>query len=120
MSKIKPLNYNIPSDISSSAFFIVLTALVKNSKLIIKDVNINPSRTGVVTILRKMGVKISFKNKKIYNLKKKADICIKSSENLKGINCPTKLNSSAIDEFLLIFLVAAKAKESQNLKIWEN
>ena len=116
VSKIKPLNYNIPSDISSSAFFIVLTALSKNSKLIIKDVNINPSRTGVVTILRKMGVKISFKNKKIYNGEKNADIWIKSSENLKGINCPTKLNSSAIDEFLLIFLVAAKLKEVSKFK----
>ena len=116
VSKIEPLNYNIPSDISSSAFFIVLTALSKNSKLIIKDVNVNPSRTGVVTILRKMGVKISFKNKKVYNGEKKADIWIKSSENLKGINCPTKLNSSAIDEFLLIFLVAAKAKGVSKFK----
>ena len=116
VSKVKPLNYNIPSDISSSAFFIVLTALSKNSKLIIKNVNINPSRTGVVTILRKMGVKISFKNKKIYNGEKKADIYIKSSVTLKGINCPTKLNSSAIDEFLLIFLVAAKAKGVSKFK----
>ena len=88
----------------------------KNSKLIIKDVNINPSRTGVVTILRKMGVKISFKNKKIYKGEKKADIYIKSSVTLKGINCPTKLNSSAIDEFLLIFLVAAKAKGVSKIK----
>ena len=116
VSKIEPLSYNIPSDISSSAFFIVLTALSKNSKLTIKDVNVNPSRTGVVTILRKMGVKISFKNKKVYNGEKKADICIKSSENLKGINCPTKLNSSAIDEFLLIFLVAARAKGVSKFK----
>ena len=68
VSKIKninPINYNIPSDISSSAFFIVLTVLLKNSKLIIKNVNINPSRTGIITIL-KMGVKIFFTNKKIY------------------------------------------------------
>ena len=42
--KIKPLNYKIPSDISSAAFFIVLTALSNNSKLLIKNVNINPSR----------------------------------------------------------------------------
>ncbi|MBD1173192.1 3-phosphoshikimate 1-carboxyvinyltransferase, partial [Pelagibacterales bacterium SAG-MED03] len=55
IEKIKTLNYKIPSDISSSAFFIVLTALSKNSKLIIKNVNINPSRKGVITILKKMG-----------------------------------------------------------------
>ena len=65
-NKILPFNYKIPSDISSSAFFIVLTALSKSSELTIKNVNINPSRTGIITILKKMGVKISFKNKKIY------------------------------------------------------
>jgi 5-enolpyruvylshikimate-3-phosphate synthase len=66
VKKIRTLNYNIPSDISSSAFFIVLTALSKNSELIIKNVNINPSRIGIITILKKMGKKITFKNKKIY------------------------------------------------------
>ena len=57
-----------------------------------------------------MGVKISLLNKKIYKGEKIADIRIQSSKNLKSINCPVQLNSSAIDEFLLIFLVAAKAK----------
>ena len=46
LQKIKKLNYNIPSDISSSAFFLVLTALSKNSKLVVKKVNVNPSRLG--------------------------------------------------------------------------
>ena len=109
VKKIKRINYNIPSDISSSAFFIVLTALNKNSSLLIKNVNINPYRTGIVAILRRMGIKILFKNKKYYKGEKKADIFVKSSENIKPINCPSKLNSSAIDEFLLIFLIAAKA-----------
>ena len=57
-----------------------------------------------------MGVKIIFKNKKIYKGEKIADIKIKSPKKLKAINCPKKLNSGAIDEFLVIFLVAAKAK----------
>ncbi len=107
---IKTLNYNIPSDISSSAFFIVLTALSKNSELIIKNVNINPSRIGIITILKKMGVNINLRNKKTYKGEKKADIKIKSTPNLRSINCPPDLNSGAIDEFLVIFLVAAKAK----------
>ncbi len=109
LKNIKSINYNIPSDLSSSAFFIVLTALNKNSSLLIKNVNINPYRTGIVTILRKMGIKILFKNKKYYKGEKKADIFVRSSEIIRPINCPTKLNSSAIDEFLLIFLIAAKA-----------
>ena len=107
--KIKPLNYNIPADISSSAFFIVLTALSKNSKLTIKNVNINPTRVGVLKILTMMGVKIMIKNKRNYKGEKIADLTIKSEKNLLPINCPTKLNSAAIDEFLLIFLVAARA-----------
>ena len=106
---IQPLNYNIPSDISSSAFFIVLTALSINSELIIKNVNINPSRTGIITILKKMGISIIFKNKKIYKGEKIADIKIISPKSIKSINCPSKFNSGAIDEFLIIFLVAAKA-----------
>ena len=109
VKKIKPLNYIIPSDISSSAFFIVLTALRKDSKLLIKNVNINPSRTGIITVLKKMGVKIIFKNQKIYKGEKNADIEVKSPNRLNSINCPTKLNSEMIDEFLVIFLVAAKA-----------
>jgi len=107
--EIQSFNYKIPADISSSAFFIVLTALSENSKLIIKNVNINSSRTGVIKILKKMGVKILIKNKKNYKGEEIADIFVKSSKNLKPINCPPTLNSSAIDEFLIIFLVAAKA-----------
>ena len=110
VKKIKTLNYKIPSDISSSAFFIALTALSKNSKLTIKNVNINPSRRGVITILKKMGVDITFKNIRIYKGEKNANIEIKSPKKLKAINCPTILNSGAIDEFLIIFLVAAKSK----------
>ncbi|MDC3119520.1 3-phosphoshikimate 1-carboxyvinyltransferase [Candidatus Pelagibacter sp.] len=116
IKKIKKLNYNIPSDISSSAFFIGLTVLSPNSKLTIKNVNINPSRTGVITILRRMGVSIEFTNEKIYKGEKRANIIIKSAKKLKAINCPSKFNSSAIDEFLIIFLIAAKANGVSSFK----
>jgi len=110
VKEIKPFDYKIPSDISSSAFFIILTALSKNSKLLIKDVNINPTRIGIISILKKMGVNIIFQNQKTYKGEKLADIKIKGGKKLKAINCPANLNSGAIDEFLVIFLVAAKAK----------
>ncbi len=110
IKKIEAFDYNIPSDISSSAFFIVLTALSIDSTLTIKNVNINPSRVGVITILKKMGVKIFFKNIRKYRGEKIANIKVESSDSLKPINCPKHLNSGAIDEFLVIFLVAAKAK----------
>ncbi len=116
VKKISTINYNIPSDISSSAFFIALTVLSNKSELVIKNVNINQTRLGIVQILTKMGVKIIFQNKKNYKGEKIADIKIKSTKSLKAINCPTKYNSGAIDEFLLIFLIAAKAKGISHFK----
>jgi 3-phosphoshikimate 1-carboxyvinyltransferase len=102
-------NYTLPGDISSSAFFIVLTLLSKKSILLIRNINVNPTRTGVIDILNLMGAKIKLKNKKTYKGERIADIFVEGSQNLKAINCPTNLNSGAIDEFLIIFLVAAKA-----------
>tara|TARA_S200000501_G_C20827806_1_gene745761 strand:- start:303 stop:1628 length:1326 start_codon:yes stop_codon:yes gene_type:complete len=108
--EIPAINYKIPSDISSSSFFIVLTALSKNSKLKIKNININPSRTGVLSILKMMKVKIKRVNVRIYKGERVADLVVQSSRKFKSINCPVRFNSAAIDEFLLIFLVAAKAE----------
>ena len=99
----------IPADISSSAFFIVLTALSENSKLKINNININPSRTGILSILKMMRVKIHLINKRVYKGERIADLIVHSSKKFKSINCPVKFNTAAIDEFLLIFLVAAKA-----------
>ena len=115
-NKIKPFNYTVPSDISSAAFFIILTCLLENSSITIKNVNVNPSRIGVIFILKKMGIKITLKNKKIYKGEHVADIFVKSPKNIKPINCPSKFNSSSIDEFLLIFLVAAKARGVSSFK----
>mgnify|MGYP003983171233 FL=1 len=107
--KFKSFNYKIPSDISSSAFFIVLTALSKNSELTIKNVNINPTRIGILKILKLMNIKTQIKNSKNYKGEEVADLFIKSQSSIKPINCPIQLNSAAIDEFLIIFLIAAKA-----------
>jgi len=105
----KGFNYVIPGDISSSSFFIVLTLLTKNSKILIKNVNVNKSRTGIIDILKMMKAKIILKNKKNYNGENIADIFVQSSNKLKSINCPLKMNSRSIDEFLLIFLTCATA-----------
>ena len=88
---------------------IALTVLSKKSQLILKNVNVNPTRIGIVKILKRMGVRILMLNEKIYKGESIADILVKSPKSLKSINCPSKLNSEAIDEFLIIFLIAAKA-----------
>ena len=107
--QFKSFKYEIPGDISSSAFYIILTLLLKKSKLKIENVNINPSRTGFVEIINKMGANIKFINKKTLYGEPIADICVKSQSSFKPINCPIKLNSNAIDEFLVIFLLASRA-----------
>jgi 3-phosphoshikimate 1-carboxyvinyltransferase len=110
LRKFSPFKYKIPGDISSASFFIVLTLLSKKNSLTIKNVNINSSRTGIISILNMMGAKIRYLDKKDYKGEKVADIFIKSNNNLKSINLDPKFNSSAIDEFLLLFLVASKSK----------
>ena len=109
-------NYIIPGDISSAAFFLVLTLLSKKKTLMVKNVNTNPSRIGMIKILNLMGAKIKFFNKRIYKGEFKADIYIESQKNLKAINLDPKMNSSAIDEFLLIFLVASRCKGISTFK----
>ena len=106
--EISSFKYKIPGDISSASFFIVLALLTDNSQLTIKNVNINPSRTGIIKILNMMGAKIKFLNKKNYYGELIGDIFVKNVKNLKPIDLDSSLNSSAIDEFLLIFLVASK------------
>ena len=134
LTQYQSFNYNIPGDISSSSPFICLAALSKNSKILIKGVNVNPSRTGIIDILKKMNVKIIIKNKKKYNGEYVADLLVKSCKSLNAIKCEKKYNSRAIDEFPLIFLACAKAKgisyfnnlselrqkESDRLKITSN
>ena len=116
VKNFRSFNYIIPGDISSSAFFIVLTTLTNNSKILIKNVNINKTRTGILDILKLMNVKITLKNKKVYKGELIADIFVKSTNYIKPINCPTKMNSRTIDEFLLIFLVCAKANGVSTFK----
>ena len=112
----KGFNYIIPGDISSSSFFIVLSLLTKKSKILIKSVNINKSRTGIIDILKKMKAKIKLTNIKNHMGEKVADINVQGTDKLKAINCPVDMNSRSIDEFLLIFLVASKAKGVSKFK----
>ena len=103
---IYAFDYVIPSDPSSAAFFITMTLLTPNSKLLIRNVNCNPTRIGFISILKKMNAKI-----KILNLKKKygeliGDIFVESSK-LKPINCPKKYTTSSIDEFPLLFIITS-------------
>ncbi len=108
--QFKGFNYKIPGDISSASFFIALAILTKGSKILIKNVNINNTRTGIIDILKRMNANIKIKNKKIYNGEYVGDISVENVKKLNSVNCSSNNNSRMIDEFLIIFLICAKAK----------
>jgi 3-phosphoshikimate 1-carboxyvinyltransferase len=102
-------NLNIPGDPSSAAPFIAITLLTSNSKLVIKNINCNPTRIGFIKILKKMNANIVIKNLKRRSNELIGDIIVKSSK-LKSIKCPTNLVPSAIDEFPLLFIISSLIK----------
>ena len=116
LKQFRAFDYVVPGDISSASFFIVLTLLAKKSEMLIKNININPTRMGILKILTQMNADIKIINKRIYKGENIGDIKIKSTEYFKPINCPENLNTSAIDEFLVIFLIAAKSKGISSFK----
>ena len=98
----------VPSDISSSAFFMVAGCIAKDSDIILEAVNINPTRTGVIDILKLMGGNIVLSNERVTGGELVADIRVQSS-NLKGISIPKELVPLAIDEFPSLFIAASCA-----------
>lgn len=105
----------VPGDISSAAFFIVAACLLPGSDLIIQNVGINPTRTGILDILRLMGADIALFNKRLCGEEPVADLRIKHAP-LEGIDIPASLIPSAIDEFPVIFIAAACAKGQTKLQ----
>ena len=107
--KLSACDIEVPADISSAAFFLVAASIAKNSELTLTHVGINPTRTGVIDILRLMGADISLANERDIGGEPVADITVRSSE-LKGIDIPPELVPLAIDEFPVLFVAAACAE----------
>lgn len=99
---------DVPADISSAAFFMVAASIAPNSDVVLQHVGINPTRTGVIDILRLMGADISLSNEKEVGGEPVADIRVRSAQ-LKGIAIPEHLVPLAIDEFPVLFVAAACA-----------
>lgn len=106
---------SVPGDISSAAFMIILALISKNSKVTIKNVLLNPTRTGILDVLKKMKAKIKIKNKKIVCGEIIGDIEAKSS-NLKATTVPEKMAPRLIDEYPILFIAACFAKGTSNFK----
>ena len=100
---------DVPADISSAAFFLVGASIAEGSDLTLEHVGINPTRTGVIDILRLMGADIELSNEKEVGGEPVADIRVRSA-SLKGILIPEELVPLAIDEFPVLFIAAAFAE----------
>ncbi|MBI4653419.1 MAG: 3-phosphoshikimate 1-carboxyvinyltransferase [Nitrospirae bacterium] len=105
---LKPLDITIPGDFSSAAFFIVAGIIVPGSEISIKNVGINPTRTGLLDILKTMGAEIKIENEHEQSGEPAADLYVKYSQ-LKGIDIEGDLALRAIDEFPIICVAASVA-----------
>ncbi|WP_078428489.1 3-phosphoshikimate 1-carboxyvinyltransferase [Alkalihalobacterium alkalinitrilicum] len=114
----------VPGDISSAAFFLVAGAIVPNSHIVLKNVGINPTRTGIIDVLRKMGASLELMNEKETNGEPVADIVISTSE-LKGCEIGGDIIPRLIDEIPVIAVLATQAqgktviRDAEELKVKE-
>ncbi len=112
--KLTACTIDVPSDISSAAFFLVGATIAENSDVTLKHVGINPTRTGIIDILRLMGANIEILNERTVGGEPVADLHVQSSQ-LKGIDIPEALVPLAIDEFPVLFIAAACAEGQTRL-----
>jgi 3-phosphoshikimate 1-carboxyvinyltransferase len=106
---------SVPGDISSAAFMIILALISKNSKVTIKNVLLNPTRIGILDVLKKMKAKIKIKNKKTVCGEIVGNIEAKSS-NLKATTVSEKMAPRLIDEYPILFIAACFAKGTSSFK----
>lgn len=107
--ELKGTDIFVPGDISSAAYFIAAASILKDSQIIIKQVGINPTRTGIIEILKKMGAKINILNYRIKSNEPRADLMIEYSK-LKGVEIKKGNVPFLIDELPLIAVMATQAQ----------
>jgi len=107
--ELKSNNINVPSDLSSSAFFIIAALINKDSNIKLENININPSRDGILKALKKMGAKISISNQRTVSGEVVADLEVEYS-NLVGCELDAKMAKYMIDEYPILSIAAAFAK----------
>ena len=107
--ELKSTEIFIPGDISSAAYFIAAASILRDSQIIIKQVGANPTRTGIIEVLKKMGTKIDILNYQIKSNEPQADLMIEYSK-LKGVEIKKENVPFLIDELPLIAVVATQAQ----------
>lgn len=107
--QLKACDIEVPADISSAAFFMVGASIAPGSDVLLQHVGVNPTRTGIIDILRLMGADITLEQEKLVGGEPVADIRVKYA-GLKGIDIPHELVPLAIDEFPALFIAACAAR----------
>ena len=105
---LQACDIDVPADISSAAFFMVAASIAAASDIVLSHVGVNPTRTGVIDILRLMGANLELLNQREIGGEPVADIRVRSAA-LRGIDIPRELVPLAIDEFPVLFVAAACA-----------
>lgn len=107
---VYPKRIYIPGDISSGSFFMVLAAILPNSQILIRNVSLNPSRTGIIRVLKRMqaNIKVIGQKSKVKNFEPMGDILVKSSK-LKGTIVKKQEIPSLIDELPILMVAACRA-----------
>ncbi len=100
-----PAEINVPGDISSAAFWLVGATIIPNSHLTLKNVGINPTRTGILEILKEMGANITIENRRLSGAEPVADLVVKSAE-LKGVTIEGPMIPRLIDEIPILAVAA--------------
>jgi len=113
--RLRALDVEVPADFSSAAFFIVAATLVPGSEIILRDVGINPRRTGLLHALRAMGADIQGANTRAVGGEPVADLVVRHAP-LHGIEVPLELVPDMIDEFPILFIAAAAAKGTTRVR----
>ena len=108
-AELRATHLRVPGDISSAAFFLVAASLAAEGSFLVRDVGINPTRTGVLEILKLMGAKLAVRNPRLDGDEPVADIEVHAAP-LHGIEVPRALVPLAIDEFPALFVAAACAR----------
>ncbi|MDO5437177.1 MAG: 3-phosphoshikimate 1-carboxyvinyltransferase [bacterium] len=111
-----PKDLFIPGDISSAAFFMVAAAIVEGSDVIIRNVGLNETRTGIIDVMKQMNADIEILDLRIVNNEEIGDIRVKYSPDLKGIEIKGDIIPRLIDEIPVICVLAANAKGTVVIK----
>ncbi|MFN3739939.1 MAG: 3-phosphoshikimate 1-carboxyvinyltransferase [Thermodesulfovibrionales bacterium] len=108
--KLNSIDITIPADFSSAAFFIVGALIIPDSEILIKNVCVNPTRTGLLNVIKDMGAEVRIENMRDVSGEPVGDIYVRTASSLKAVKVGKELMPSMIDEFPILCVLATQAE----------